>query len=703
MKRVQSTCNYCALDCNMDFYVEDGRIVKVLPTKGYPVNDGFCCIKGLSLDKQQTVVKTSPLPKIRQADGTMKEVSWDEGFKHVADKLTALQEKYGRESVAGISTGQLTMEEFAIFGHVMRNYLKTNVDGNTRLCMATAVVAHKQSYGFDAPGYTLKDLELSDTIVFVGANPVVAHPILWRRVKLNPDPNKKVIVIDPRESETAMNADYWYPVRWKGDLCLFYTLANVLIEKGWVNEDYIAAHTEGYGEFKEFVKDFTLEKAQETAGLAPEQILELAGLIHEGKRVSFWWTMGVNQGYEAVRTAQAIINIALMTGNIGRPGTGANSITGQCNAMGSRAYSNTAVLYAGGDFTNPARRAAVANALGVDESVLAEKPTATYNQIIEGINEGRIKGLWILCTNPRHSWTNNETFAEAVKKLELFVVQDIYDTIESAEHCTVFFPVVPGIKKEGTYINLERRLSAMRPCLPRGENEISDYEAVLGVGRALGMGELLKGWETPKDCFELMKKCSRGMPGDITGVTWEMLENSHGIQWPFREGETLTEDQRRLYGDGNFFTPSKKAQFKFEAPRENPLPLTEEFPYVFNTGRGSVGQWHTQSRTKEVQFVEDVSAREAYLYINPLTAEEKGIGENDFLRVHSANGHSAVFRARISGHVREKELYAPIHYIECNKLTPSIYDPYSKEPSYKATPVWFEKAEGGNGHVSDQN
>ena len=337
MKRVQSTCNYCALDCNMDFYVEDGRIVKVLPTKGYPVNDGFCCIKGLSLDKQQTVVKTSPLPKIRQADGTMKEVSWDEGFKHVADQLTALQEKYGRESVAGISTGQLTMEEFAIFGHVMRNYLKTNVDGNTRLCMATAVVAHKQSYGFDAPGYTLKDLELSDTMVFVGANPVVAHPILWRRVKLNPDPNKKVIVIDPRESETAMNADYWYPVRWKGDLCLFYTLANVLIEKGWVNEDYIAAHTEGYGEFKEFVKDFTLEKAEETAGLAPEQILELAGLIHEGKRVSFWWTMGVNQGYEAVRTAQAIINIALMTGNIGRPGTGANSITGQCNAMGSRA------------------------------------------------------------------------------------------------------------------------------------------------------------------------------------------------------------------------------------------------------------------------------------------------------------------------------------------------------------------------------
>lgn len=701
MKKIQSTCNYCALDCNMDFYVEEGRIVKVLPTKGYPVNDGFCCIKGLSLDKQQTVVKTSPLPKIRQKNGSMKEVSWDEGFTYVADKLKELQAKYGQESVAGISTGQLTMEEFALFGHVMRNYLKANVDGNTRLCMATAVVAHKQSFGFDAPGYTLKDLELSDTIIFVGANPVVAHPILWKRVRLNP--NKKVIVIDPRKSETAMNADYWYPVTWKGDLWLLYTLANVLIEKGWISEEYIENHTEGFEEFKAFVKDFTPEQAKEPTGLSKEQILELAGLIHSGKRVSFWWTMGVNQGYEAVRTAQAIINLALMTGNMGRPGTGANSITGQCNAMGSRAYSNTAVLYGGGDFTNPQRREAVASALGMEESVLAQKPTATYNQIIEGINEGRIKGLWILCTNPRHSWTNNETFQRAVKKLELFVVQDIYDTIESAEECTVFFPVVPGIKKEGTYINLERRLSAMRPCLERKEHELSDYEAILGVGRALGMDGLLKGWETPRDCFELMKKCSKGMPCDITGVTWEMLENSHGIQWPFKEGEVLSEDERRLYENGRFFTPSKKAQFKFEAPMENPLPLTEEYPYLFNTGRGSVGQWHTQSRTSEVQFIGDVSAKEAYLYMNPDTARAGGIKENDWIRVHSVNGEMADFRVRISGQVTKRELYAPIHYIECNKLTPSIYDPYSKEPSYKATPVWFEKAEGGNEYGTDKN
>lgn len=697
MKKIQSTCNYCAIDCNLDFYVEDNRVVKTVPTKGYPVNDGFCCIKGLSLDKQQQTVKPNSLPKIRQEDGSFRQVSWEEGFQYVADQIKELQAKYGTESVAGISTGQLTLEEFAIFGHVMRNYLQTNVDGNTRLCMATAVVAHKQSFGFDAPGFTLEDLELSDRLIFIGANPVVAHPILWGRVRQNQVPDHKIIVIDPRKSETAMNADYWYGLKWRSDLLLLYTIANLLIEKDYLDHAFIEAHTENFEAFSEFVKDYTLERGAEGTGLSKDQILELVELIHSGKRVSFWWTMGVNQGYEAVRTAQAIINLALMTGNIGKPGTGANSITGQCNAMGSRAYSNTSVLFAGGDFADPARRQRIAEVLGVDETMLAKKPTKTYNQIIEGINAGEIKGLWILCTNPRHSWTNNETFAEAAKKLELFVVQDIYDTIESAEDCTVFFPVVPGLKKEGTYMNMERRLAAMRPVLERGENEISDYEAVLGVGKALGMGDALKGWETPGDCFNLMRECSRGMPCDITGVTWESLENSHGIQWPYPEGKENENraDQRRLYGDGRFFTPSGKAQFIFETVRENPLPTTEAFPYVLNTGRGSVGQWHTQSRTKEVRFVEDVSVKKAYLFMNTELAREKGIRETDEIRVYSVNGQNAVFAVKVTDNVRHDELYAPIHYIECNKLTPSVYDTYSKEPSYKATPVRFEKCQEG--------
>lgn len=689
MKRVQSTCNFCALDCNIDFYVEDNKIVKVVPTKGYPVNDGFSCIKGLSLDKQQTVVKGSKLPKVRQKDGSFKTMEWDDTFKYVADKFIEIKEKYGSESIAGISTGQLTLEEFALLGHVMRNHLKANLDGNTRLCMATAVVAHKQSYGFDSPPYTLNDVELSDTVILIGANPVVAHPILWDRIRSNK--NKKLIVIDPRKSETAQHADYWYGLKGKSDLALFYTVANILIEKGYVNKEYIGNYTEGYEDFKEFAKAYTLEKGSEITGLKEEQILELVELIHEGKRVSFWWTMGVNQGYEAVRTAQAIINLALMTGNIGRPGTGANSLTGQCNAMGSRAYSNTAGLYGGGDFDNPVRRKRVAEVLGVDESVLAQKPTAPYNVIVEKIISGEIKALWVVCTNPRHSWTNNKTFMKAVENLELFVVQDIYDDTDSAKICDVYLPVVPGIKKEGSYINTERRISAMRPALEKEENEKTDYEVMLGIGKALGMGDLLDKWQTPRDAFNLMKECSRNMPCDMTGVDYDGLVDSNGIQWPFREGEELKEDQRRLFEDNLFYTPSKKAKFVFEDVRENPLPTSEEFPLIFNTGRGTVGQWHTQTRTREVRFIEDVSIDTAYIFMNTKLAEEKNIKENDMIRVNSINGESADFMVKITDDQRYEELYAPMHYLECNKLTPSIYDPYSKEPSYKTTPINIEK------------
>lgn len=693
MRKVQSTCNYCALDCNLDFYVEDNRIIKVVPTPGYPVNDGFSCVKGLSLDKQQSVIQTAHLPRVKQKDGTYAYMSWDDCNQMVAKRLLEIKETYGSESIAGISTGQLTMEEFAIFGHIMRNHLKANVDGNTRLCMATAVVAHKQSYGFDAPGYTLNDLELSDTIIFIGSNPVVAHPILWDRVKKNKIKGRKVIVLDPRRSETAKNADYWYGLKAKSDLVLLYGIAHQLIEKEYIDKNFIEEHTNKFEEFKEFVKDYPIEKASEVSGLSVDSINELVELIHQGKRVSFWWTMGINQGHEAVRSAQAIINLALMTGNIGKPGTGANSITGQCNAMGSRLFSNTACLYGGGDFTNSARREAVAKALHVEECLLIDKPTITYNQIVEKINAGEIKALWILCTNPAHSWTNNETFRSAIEKLELFIVQDIYDNTDTSENCDIFLPAVSGIKKEGTYINLERRLSAMRPCLEKAEDERTDYEIIQGIGEALGLEDVKKYWKTPKDAFALMQECSKGMPCEFTGTSWTGLENSKGVQWPLRAGETLSDDQRRLYEDGNFFTPDKKANFMFEEPKENPLPQTSEFPYIFNTGRGSVGQWHTQTRTREVVFIEDVSIKRAYVYVNPNLAKEKGLVEGDMVEISSCNGQSADFFVHLSDDVKEDELYAPLHYIECNKLTPSVYDSYSKEPSYKAATVNLKRKE----------
>ncbi|MBO3361813.1 nitrate reductase [Clostridium perfringens] len=689
MKRIQSTCNYCALACNLDFYTEDGKIKRVVPTPHYPVNKGFSCIKGLNLDKQCTKFNGSKKPLLKMKDGERKAIEWKEAFDLFASKMTAIQEKYGKESVAYISTGQLPTEEMALLGHVGRSYMGINGDGNTRLCMASAVVAYKQSFGFDAPPYTLKDLELSDTIFFIGANPVIAHPIAWGRVRKNKD--AKIITIDPRKSETAMNSDMWIDIKTKGDLALFYTLANVLIEKGWIDQDYINNYTEGFEDFKAHVKKYTLEDVEERTGISKMRVLELAKIIHEGKRVSFWWTMGVNQSYEAVRTAQAIINLALITGNMGREGTGANSLTGQCNAMGSRMFSNTTALYGGGEYNNQERRKVVADILGMDENMLPTKPTLDYEQIIKGINKGEIKGLWVVCTNPRHSFTNNEEFKKAMKNLDFFVVQDIYEDTDSSKECDLYLPSVPAIKKEGFLINTERRLSALVPVLEKEEDELSDYEILLGIGEALGMGSLLDKWRTPEDAFKLLRECSKGMPCDITGVTYERLRDSKGIQWPCREGEELEADERRLFEDGKYYTPSGKAKFIFEDVTENPNATNEEFPFNLNTGRGTVGQWHTHTRTREIQAVTNIVSQKAYVDINRKDAEKLDIKENDEVLIHSSNGHTSKFIARLTDNLKEKTLYAPIHYIETNLLTPSVFDPYSKEPSYKTVQVNIEK------------
>lgn len=689
MKRIQSTCNYCALACNLDFYTEDGKIKRVVPTPHYPVNKGFSCIKGLNLDKQCTKFNGSKKPLLKMKDGERKAIEWKEAFDLFASKMTAIQEKYGKESVAYISTGQLPTEEMALLGHVGRSYMGINGDGNTRLCMASAVVAYKQSFGFDAPPYTLKDLELSDTIFFIGANPVIAHPIAWGRVRKNKD--AKIITIDPRKSETAMNSDMWIDIKTKGDLALFYTLANVLIEKGWIDQDYINNYTEGFEDFKAHVKKYTLEDVEERTGISKMRVLELAKIIHEGKRVSFWWTMGVNQSYEAVRTAQAIINLALITGNMGREGTGANSLTGQCNAMGSRMFSNTTALYGGGEYNNKERRKVVADILGMDENMLPTKPTLDYEQIIKGINKGEIKGLWVVCTNPRHSFSNNEEFKKAMKNLDFFVVQDIYEDTDSSKECDLYLPSVPAIKKEGFLINTERRLSALVPVLEKEEDELSDYEILLGIGEALGMGSLLDKWRTPEDAFKLLRECSKGMPCDITGVSYERLRDSKGVQWPCREGEELESDERRLFEDGKYYTPSGKAKLIFEDVTENPNATNEEFPFNLNTGRGTVGQWHTHTRTREIQAVTNIVSQKAYVDINRKDAEKLDIKENDEVLIHSSNGHTSKFIARLTDNLKEKTLYAPIHYIETNLLTPSVFDPYSKEPSYKTVQVNIEK------------
>ena len=690
MKTIRTTCNYCAIACNLDFHINDNEeIERVEPTKDYPVNKGFCCVKGLNLDKQNTVHENPVLPLLRDENGEYNHITWDEAFKTFAEKVQGIQEKYGKESFAFLSTGQLCTEEMALAGHIGRTFLGGNGDGNTRLCMATAVVAYKQSFGFDAPPYTLKDLELSDVLVFIGANPVVAHPIIWGRVVKNK--NKKIVVIDPRKSETAKHADLWIDIKPKRDLTFLYTLANVLIENDWIDKEYIENYTENFEGFKEHVKNFKSDDVEEKTGISKEKLFELAKMIHENKKVSFWWTMGVNQGYQAVRTAQGIINLALMTGNIGREGTGANSLTGQCNAMGSRLFSNTTGFYGGGDYTDEKRRKEIANILNVDESMLPDRATIPYNEIIDNINNGKIKALWVLATNPLVSWINDVDFKKAAQKLEFLAVQDIYNDTQTTRYAHLILPSTSGLKKEGVLINTERRLSKLQPVLKKNKDEKSDYDIMLGIGRALNMGSLLDNWETPKKAFETLQKCTKNMPCDISNIDYDSLPNSKGIQWP-SIGENL-EEERRLFEDNIFYTKSKKAQFIYEDILEPPFEIDEEYPYILNTGRATVGQWHTQTRTREIKDVESIIVKDGYVDMNTELAKELDIKNNDKIKIISKTGVSNTFLVKVSDNIKKNQLFAPMHYIQANSVLPLSFDTYSKEPNYKYGPVKIEKVQ----------
>ncbi len=426
-------CGYCSTGCGLNVHLREGTAIALTPTTDYPVNLGMACPKGWEALTVLDSPDRATTPLLRDASGKLMPVTWDTAMQTFVERFQGIQKQHGPESVAFLSTGQIPTEEMALLGALTKFGMGiVHGDGNTRQCMATAVVAYKQAFGFDAPPYTYADFEESDVIVLIGSNLCIGHPIMWERVMRNPhDP--EIIVVDPRMTETAMNASLHLALAPKSDQTLLYGIARILIENDWVDHDYIDQHTTDFHEFREYVAQFSLERVASETGLSEQQIQRFAELIHEGKRVSFWWTMGVNQSHQGVRTAQAIINLALMTGNIGRPGTGANSITGQANAMGSRLFSNTTNLLGGHDFANPQHREKIAGILGIDSDVIPTQNSWAYDEIIEGILRGKIKGLWVICTNPAHSWINQTQCRDILDRLDFLVVQDMYGNTETVQ------------------------------------------------------------------------------------------------------------------------------------------------------------------------------------------------------------------------------------------------------------------------------
>lgn len=691
-KWVRTTCGYCSVGCGMYIGVRDGKAVSVKGDPDHPVNYGKLCPKGLAEHHFLNAADRAKYPILHGS-----RVSWNEALNVMVQQFTAVQKKYGNNSLGVISTGQLVTEEFYTLGKLVQLGFNTrNYDGNTTLCMASAVAGYKRSFGSDGPPGAYEDMALADCIFLIGANIADNHPILTCWLAANENPNKHLVVADPRATKTAQMADTYLPLKPRSDVALLNGIMHLLIRNGTYNKEFIAAHTTGFEEFVSSLEAYTPENVSITTGLPTEILYKSASIIAQAKALFIGWSMGVNHSDQGTETVNAINNLCLMTQNIGRAGASPFSITGQCNAMGTRESSCTGSLPGYRKYESAADRADMARLWNVDIAEIPDKRGYAYPDIIEAIMQGEIKALWVIATNPLVSFPNQKFLKDALSRLEFFVVQDCFHPTPTTELADLVLPASVWGEKEGTYTNSERRVSKANKAInPPGE-AMSDFDIFLEISRKLGVVEkIYPGWRNVGDAFNEWKQVSKGRLCDYSGITYDLLDRVGGVQWPFKEGEDLDTalNPRRLYGDGVFQHDDARAKFFPVENKNMPEMPNDEYPFVLNTGR-TVEHWHTMTKTANVEILQKLSP-EAWVEMNPIDAEKLGLKQGEEVRVVSRRGSVEKIALRVTEIIGTGQIFIPFHWFKtnANNLTINAFDPYSREPNYKQAAVRVEKAD----------
>jgi anaerobic selenocysteine-containing dehydrogenase len=690
---VRTTCGYCSVGCGMLIGTKDGRAVASRGDPDHPVNLGRLCPKGLSehLTIHAPGRLTTPMLGGRA-------VSWDTALDTMVDEMTRLTEAHGPGAMAVLSTGQLVTEEFYALGKLVRLGLGlSHYCGNTTLCMASAVSGYKLTFGADGPPSSYDDLQRADCLLLIGANVADNHPLLVPRLMDNRD--GVIIAVDPRVTKTAMIADVHLAVRPRTDITLLNGIIRLLFAEGLVDQEYIDRHTVGAEDLRRTVEPFTVERVAEECGIAADDLVRVARAFGRAERGMVAWTMGVNHSVQGTETVALINTLCLVTGNIGRPGTGPFSITGQCNAMGTRETGFTASMPGYRSYDDPEARRQLAALWSVDESRLPADRGRAYPDIVNAIVNGQIKGLWIIGTNPLVSFPNRDVLEFALQRLELLVVQDGFAT-PTTERAHLVLPAAIWGEKEGTYTNSERRVSRVRAAVPPPGDARADFDVFLDVADRLGVrDELFPGWKTPEDAFEEWRAVSAGRPCDYSAITYARIEEAGGVQWPCREDTVELGGSPTLYEDARFHHPDGKARLRSVVPQpiaDRPRP---RYPFLLNTGR-TVEHWHTRTKTGKVPILERL-APEAWVEIHPDDATRLGVRSGDGVRIESTRGSIGPVAVRVSATVRPGEVFVPFHYDEAciNRLTPSEFDPISREPNYKQSAVDIVVQSPGNTHA----
>jgi anaerobic selenocysteine-containing dehydrogenase len=691
-KWVNTTCGYCSVGCGMQLGVKQGRVVSVRGNPDHPVNRGKLCPKGLAEHYSIEAEGRALYPLLRRNDELLR-VGWDEALDTMVERFQAIQQKHGLESIGVISTGQLVTEEFYTLGKLVQLGLGTrNYDGNTTLCMSTAVAGYKRSFGSDGPPGAYEDLEQADVLLLIGANLAENHPILCSRLEANRD--KTLIVVDPRVTKTAMMADIYLPVKPRSDLALLNAMLRTVVDEELFDRGYVKEHTTGFEELRQSLESCNVEDAARITGLDPALIRRVARLYATARAPFIGWTMGVNHSTKGTETVSAINNLALLTGNVGRAGASPFSITGQCNAMGTREAGFSSSLPGYRKFESPEDRAQLARLWNIPEERLPRSRGLAYPDIVEAAVSGRIRGLWILGTNPLVSFPNVDVLKYALSKLDWLVVQDGFHPTPTSELADLVLPAAIWGEKEGTYTNSERRVSKVNDAVaPPGEAR-SDFAIFLAVAEKLGCrDELFPEWKTPADAFEEWRRVSAGRLCDYSGMTYAVIEESGGIQWPFPAASwERPEAVRRLYTDGKFATDDSRARLIPTQWAPYPEQPSIDFPLILNTGR-TVEHWHTRTKTGAISILQRLSPR-AWLEMNPIDAHQLHLRSHDRVEVISARGRVSQVEMRITEIVAPGQVFLPFHFAEANanQITQSAYDPISREPNFKQCAVRVEKS-----------
>jgi ferredoxin-nitrate reductase len=691
----KTTCCYCGVGCGIVVNKDPQGRITVEGDKDHPVNQGMLCSKGINL--HYTVNDSTDrllYPEMRYGKNQPRQrVSWDVALERTAAVFKTLINKYGPNSVAFYASGQCLTEEYYVVNKLMKGFIgSNNIDTNSRLCMSSAVAAYKMSLGEDSVPLSYDDIELADTIFVAGANPAWCHPILWRRVEAarQKNPDVKIIVSDPRKTQTYSIANLHLQLKPGTDITLHHALGRCLIEEGKIDFDFIKNHSEGFEKYRQEVFKRSVAEAAVICAVDENDIRLAASYIGNARGFITMWTMGLNQSVVGVNKNLSLINLNLITGQIGKPGSGPFSLTGQPNAMGGREVGGLAnLLPAHRDLNNEKHRNEVEKFWQIPLGTIQSKPGLTATEIFEALNGERLKAIWILSTNPLVSLPDVRIAEEGLKKAKFVVVQEASKKPETLKYADVVLPAASWAEKEGTMTNAERRIGLLNKVLnPPGE-ALADAEIICRFARKMGFQGF--DYENFSEIYAEHAALTKGTNIDISDLTYDILEEKRSVQWPYTK-KINGHGTPRLFTDKKFFTTSQKAIIHSVPDTNESERPNENFPLILTTGRIR-DQWHTMSKTGKVNKLKQHIA-EAFLEINPDDATARSIKDGELVEVFNVRGKVRV-KAKYSDDIKKGVVFLPMHWGKilnndlnrANNLTNNLVDPISKEPDFKFSAV----------------